>query len=40
MKFGAFDGINDGEHSGVGLTEISRTFAVQDELSFGSEPFE
>ena len=30
MEFGSFDGVDAGEHSDVGLVEISEIFATQD----------
>ena len=35
MKFGPFDGRDDGEYSGVGFVEISTIFAMQDSFFFG-----
>ena len=29
MKFGSFDGGEDGEHNSVDLVEVSQTFAMQ-----------
>ena len=33
MKFGSFDGRDDGEHSGVGIVEISEIFVTLDVYS-------
>ena len=35
MELSSFDGGDDGEHSGVGLVEISKIFAFHDFISMG-----
>ncbi len=40
MKFGLFDGGEDGEHNGVGFKEISRISAMQDAFFFGATSFD
>ncbi len=40
MKFGPFDFRGDGEQTGVGLVEISKTFVRQDEIFFDVERFD
>ena len=32
IKFVSFDGGDDGEHNGVGLVDISKIFAMQDDF--------
>ena len=38
MKFGSFDSGVDGEYSDVGFVEISKLFAVQDNVFDGMAP--
>ena len=40
MKFGWFDGRNDGEFNGVGFVEISEIFVTQDTFLIGWESFD
>ena len=32
MKFDSIEGVGDGEHNSIGLVEISKTFATQDDF--------
>ena len=32
--------MEEGQHNAVGLIEIYKIFAIQDIISFGTEPFE
>ena len=36
IKFGSLDSVWDGEHTGVGFVEISKTIATQARFSFGT----
>ncbi len=38
MAFGLLDGRDDGEHNGVGLVDISKLFATQDDFILGDDP--
>ena len=34
MEFGPLDGVEDGEYTGVGFVEISKTFVIHDAIFF------
>ena len=38
MNSGSLDGKEDGEYNDVGFVEISKHYAMQDEISFGAAP--
>ena len=40
MEFGLFNGGEDGEHNSVSLVEISKIFAMQDNVFHGAAPFD
>ena len=40
MEYGLLDGGEDGEHNGLGFCVISRTFAMQDAIFFGTKLFD
>ena len=40
MKFGLLDGGADNDYNGDSFVEISKRFAMQDTLVFGTEPFD
>ena len=40
MKFGSFDGREDGEHDFVGLVDISNILATQGDFFFGMIPLD
>ena len=40
MKYGSFNGEEDGEHTSSGFLEISKISASQDTIFFGTEPFD
>ena len=39
MKFGSFDGEEDGEYGGFGFVEVSEILPMQHAFVFGADPF-
>ena len=40
MDFGSFGGVEDNEHNGSGLVEISITFGMRAVIFIGTAPFD